>query len=83
MRNDFLLLILSSKDSGLVVAFFDEDSACFEIPNGVRLERVLSRNRFSFLAAFGGWGKPGKPNFASCSIFVFSQFLGFEEIIYA
>ena len=80
MRDDFLFLTLSSKDSGLAFAWFDEDCACFEILNGVKLDRVLSRNRLSFLAAFGKGGKPGKPNFASWSIGVFSHLLGFGEI---
>ena len=79
MRDDFLFLTLSSKDSGSGFACFGEDSTCSEILNGVRLERVLSRNRLSFLAPFSKGGKPGKPNFASCSIGVFSHFLGFGE----
>ena len=77
MSDDFLFLTLSSKDSGSAFACFAEDSACFEILSGVRLERVLSSNRLSFLAPFGKGGKPGKPNFASCSIGVFSHLLGF------
>ena len=47
------------------------------------LDRVLSRNRLSFLAAFGKGGKPGKPNFASWSMAVFSQLLAFGELTHA
>ena len=52
MPDDFLFLTLSSKDSGLAFTWFDEDCASFEILNGVKLDKVLSRNRLSFLAAF-------------------------------
>lgn len=83
MRDDFLFLTLSSKDSGFASACFDEDSPCSEILNGVRLERVLSRNRLSLLTPFGKGGKPGKPNLASWSIGVFSHLLSFAKIIYA
>ena len=40
MRDEVLFFTLSSKDSGLTFALSDEHSACFEILNGVRLERV-------------------------------------------
>lgn len=83
MRDDFLFLTLSSKDSSLAFAWFDEECAFFEILSGVMLDSVLSRNRLSFLATFGEGGNPGKPNFASWSVGVFSHLLGFGEITHA
>lgn len=80
MRDDFLFLTLSSKVSGSSFACFAEDSACFEILNGVRLEKVFSKNRLSFLVPFGKGEKPGKPNFASWSVGMFRHRLDLREI---
>ena len=66
-------MTLSSKDCALAFAWFDEDCAFFEMLTGVMLASVLSRNPLSFLAVFDPGGKPGKPNFASWSIGVFSH----------
>ena len=83
MRDDFLFWTLSPKGFGLAFVCFDEDSAWFEILSGVRLENVLSKNSLSLLAPSGKEGKPGKPNFASWSIDVFSHFSGFGKISHA
>ena len=80
MRDDFLFSTLSSKESGWAFSCFAEDFACFEILNGVRLEKVFSRNRLSFLVSFGKRGKPGKPNFTSWSIGMFRHRLELREI---
>ena len=83
MRDDFLFWTLSSKDSGLTCACFDEDFPCFEILSGVRLENVLSRNSLSFLAPSGKGGNPEKPNFARWSVDVFSHLLRFGKTNHA
>ena len=83
MRDDFLFLTLSSKDPGSAFACFAEKSACIEILNGVRWEKVLSRKFFSLLNLSGKGGNPGKPNFASWSVGAFSHPSSFEKTTHA